>query len=106
MELVYPDKVTKNIKSKKYLCHQGVVKKMLMNLQKLNYSDNSSKKEIDLFYKQFNMIYLLLWKEYYSTQNIFWDANSFILIQLLSFLKIDDCIIKNTCNSLLRSGKD
>ena len=96
MELVYPDKVTKNTKGKKYLCHQGVVKKMLMNLQKMSYSDISSKKEIELFYKQFSMIFLLLWKEYYSTQNIFWDPNSFILIQLLSFLKIDDCIIKNT----------
>jgi hypothetical protein len=98
MNVVYPDPVDKKIRGKKYICHPGVIKKMLMNLQKMEYSSNES---INLFYKQYELIYLTLWKEYYIKQNFFQDPSSFFIVQLLKFLKVDDCILEKTFASMI-----
>ena len=80
MVIVYPDRV----KSKNYICHPGVIKKMLMNLQKLE--------DYNEFFKQYTLIYMLLWKRYYVKHNVFRDPGAFFIVQLLNFLKVDDCI--------------
>jgi hypothetical protein len=97
MVVVEPDKIDKNIQGLKYLCHPGTVKKMLMNLQKLEYFD-------PMFYKQFYKIYILLWDRYYKLQQNFSDPNEFIIMQLLTYLNSGDCVSSYATMNFTRYG--
>lgn len=98
--IVYPDKVNKKIYGRKKVCHPGFIKKMLMNLQKLEYTDTSSKEARAEFGKQYELIYTVFWNNYYMINENWINPSSFFIFQLLSFLGYDDCIMKHGISQL------
>ena len=89
--IVYPDK--NRVHGKFKVCHPGIIKKMLMNLQKLEYTDTSSREKLIEFGKQYNLIYEIFWTEYYLQNELYKNAYVFFTVQLLKFLNVDDCIL-------------
>ena len=73
----------------------------LHKLSLMEYISSSSVKTVNAFFDQFNKIYMYLWEKKYTTQKVFWDPTTFLMIQLLSFMNVNkDCIIKNTFASM------
>jgi len=76
------------------ICKANVLKDMIMRLQKIEYG--TSKYSMELFYKQYYEIYTLLWRDYYSKNIMFKNLSTFFIIQLLTFIGGEDCILKRT----------
>jgi hypothetical protein len=91
--IVYPDKINKKIKGRKKICHPGFIKKMIMNLQKLEYTENSSKETKQEFFEQYELIYQIFWTDYYAVNERWINENIFFILQLLSYLGFNDCIL-------------
>ena len=83
----------------KKICHPGVIKKMIFNLEKMKYTSNSSLEEINEFFQQYELIYSIFNTEYWSKLRTYWNADINILFKLfesMNYLSKNTHFIKDT----------
>jgi len=88
VKAIYPEKG-------KNMCHPGVIKKLIFNLNKMRYTDHSTLEEHEQFYKQYRIIYDIFYK-YWIDEPLDWTPDTRILFRLFDTLKPPDACISRS----------
>lgn len=76
----------------KNICHAGVIKSLIFNLNKMRYKDDSTLEEHEQFYKQYRIIYNIFYK-YWAEEPLDWTPDTRLLFRLFDLLKPPDACI-------------